>query len=133
MRVTDHKTGRGQAKTGQVVAGGTSLQPVLYALVAEKLFGATSKVECGRLYFCTSAGGFAEYIVSLDRMARAAADSVAGTIGNAIGGPFLPAAPRKGECEWCDYRVVCGPYEELRTGRKPKQPIEPLLLLREWP
>jgi len=133
VRVTDHKTGKAQAKTGLVVAGGASLQPVLYALAAEKLFGATSKVECGRLYFCTSAGGFAEYIVPLDQTARETADTVADTIGNAIAGPFLPAAPRKRECEWCDYRAVCGPYEELRTGRKPKQPIGPLLLLRELP
>jgi CRISPR/Cas system-associated exonuclease Cas4 (RecB family) len=133
VRVTDHKTGKAQAKTGQVVAGGASLQPVLYALVAEKLFGDTSKVECGRLYFCTSAGGFAECIVPLDQTARAAADTVADTIGNAIAEPFLPAAPRKRECEWCDYRAVCGPYEELRTGRKPKQPVGPLLLLRELP
>ena len=69
----------------------------------------------------------------LDQTARAAAATVADTIGNAIGRPFLPAAPRKGECEWCDYRAVCGPYEELRTGRKPKEPIEPLLMLRELP
>ena len=48
------------------MAGGTSLQPVLYALAAEKLFGATAKVESGRLYFCTSAGGFTEHIVPLD-------------------------------------------------------------------
>ena len=53
--------------------------------------------------------------------------------GTSIAGPFLPAAPRKRECEWCDYRVVCGPYEELRTGRKPKQSVESLLLLRELP
>lgn len=133
MRVTDHKTGRAQAKAGQVVAGGAALQPVLYALIAEKLFGDTSRVECGRLYFCTSAGGFAEHVVPLDRKARAAAHTVADTIGNAIAGPFLPAAPRKRECEWCDYRVVCGPYEELRTGRKPKQRLEPLLRLRDLP
>jgi RecB family exonuclease len=75
VRVTDHKTGKAQAKTGQVVAGGSSLQPVLYALAAEKLFGAGAKVECGRLYFCTSAGNFAEHIVPLDQTARMAASS----------------------------------------------------------
>jgi RecB family exonuclease len=133
VRVTDHKTGKAQSKTGQMVAGGASLQPVLYALVAEKLFGAGAKVECGRLYFCTSAGSFAEHIVPLDQAARAAASSIAETIRDAIAEPFLPAAPRKGECEWCDYRAVCGPYAQLRTGRKPKERIEPLRLLRELP
>ncbi len=70
VRVTDHKTGRAQGKAGQLVAGGASLQPILYALAAEKLFGDGAKVECGRLYFCTSAGGFSEQIVPLDDPAR---------------------------------------------------------------
>ena len=36
---------------------------------------------------------------------------------------FLPAAPAKGACRWCDYRPVCGPYEEMRvTARKPARP-----------
>ena len=133
VRVTDHKTGKAPGKAGQLVAGGALLQPVLYALAAEKLFGASAKVECGRLYFCTSARGFTEHIVPLDQPARMAAVTVADAIGNALGQPFLPAAPRKGECEWCDYRAVCGPHEEQRTGRKPKAPIEPLLTLRELP
>jgi RecB family exonuclease len=133
VRVTDHKTGKAQGKVGQLVAGGASLQPVLYALAAEKLFGTAAKVECGRLYFCTSAGGFSEQVVPLDDPARRAADAVADTIRNAIDGPFLPAAPRHGECEWCDYRPVCGPYEEARTGRKPPETIEQLLRLRDLP
>jgi RecB family exonuclease len=133
VRVTDHKTGKAQGKAGQLVAGGASLQPVLYALAAEKLFGAGAKVECGRLYFCTSAGGFSEHIVPLDDPARRAADAVADAIRNAIDGPFLPAAPLHGECDWCDYRPVCGPYEEQRTGRKPQETIEELLRLRDLP
>jgi CRISPR/Cas system-associated exonuclease Cas4 (RecB family) len=133
VRVTDHKTGKAQGKAGQLVAGGSSLQPVLYALAAEKLFGANAKIECGRLYFCTSTGGFTEHIVPLDDAARRTAATVADTIASAIGRPFLPAAPGEGECEWCDYRAACGPHEELRTGRKPKTPIRPLLALRELP
>jgi RecB family exonuclease len=133
VRVTDHKTGKVQAKEGQVIAGGASLQPVLYALAAEKLFGPKAKVECGRLYFCTSTAGFAEFAVPLDASAREAVADVAETIGNAIARPFLVAAPGKGECEWCDYRPVCGPYEELRAGRKSQEPIEQLLALRDLP
>ena len=82
---------------------------------------AKTKVECGRLYFCTSAGGFAEHVVPLDESsARTPPLAVAETIGDAIGRPFLPAAPADGQCQWCDYRAVCGPYEEQRTARKPK-------------
>ncbi len=83
--------------------------------------------------FCTSAGGFTEHVVPLDEAARMAAATVADTIGGAIGRPFLPAAPAQGECEWCDYRGVCGPHEERRTRRKPNGSIEELLTLRELP
>ena len=42
----------------QVINGGQTLQPVLYALAAEKLFTGEGLVTEGRLYFCTSRGGF---------------------------------------------------------------------------
>jgi len=133
VRVTDHKTGKADGKTGQLVDGGKSLQPLLYALAAEKLLPEKGKVECGRLYFCTSVGGFAEHIVPLQQPARRAADEVATIIGEAIGRPFLPAAPDKGQCQWCDYQVVCGPYEEQRTARKPEENLKALLMLRGLP
>ena len=109
------------------------MQPVLYALAAEKIFGGKTKVECGRLYFCTSVGGFAEHVVLLDQSARTAALAVAETIRDAIGQPFLPAAPANRQCQWCDYRTVCGPDEERRMARKPKENLEPLLTLRGMP
>jgi RecB family exonuclease len=130
VRVTDHKTGKERVKPGQVVAGGEALQPVLYALAVEKLFPELS-VESGRLYYCTSTGGFEERIVPLDAGARESASAVAEVIGQALGEPFLPAAPAPGACRWCDYRGVCGPYEELRTSRKWKPPLAPLAKLRE--
>jgi ATP-dependent helicase/nuclease subunit B len=133
LRVTDHKTGKPQGKDGQIVAGGTSLQPALYALAAEKLFGQEYKVDCGRLYFCSSTGGFSELIVKLDAPTRDAVAAVAEIIGQAIEQPFLPAAPAERQCGWCDYRSVCGPYEELRTRRKPKNALAPLLALRGMP
>jgi CRISPR/Cas system-associated exonuclease Cas4 (RecB family) len=132
-RVTDHKSGKAEGKSGQLVAGGTSLQPVLYALAAEKILGATPKVECGRLYYCTSTGGFSEVVVALDQSTRDAALVVAETIGDALGRPFLPAAPADRQCQWCDYRPVCGSDEERRTSRKPKERLEPLLTLRGLP
>jgi ATP-dependent helicase/nuclease subunit B len=54
VRITDHKTGKAEGEDGQIIAGGKTLQPALYALAAEKLFGSELKVDCGRLYFCTS-------------------------------------------------------------------------------
>jgi RecB family exonuclease len=132
-RVTDHKTGRAVAKRTQLIEGGKSLQPLLYALAAEKLFPGEAQVTSGRLYFCTSLGGFTEQTVPLDEQARAAAVEVAEAIGDALAGPFLPAAPGGRECSLCDFRVVCGPYEERRSARKPMDRLEPLLALRERP
>ena len=117
VRVTDHKTGKADGKPGQLIDGGKSLQPLLYALAAEKLF-ADEVVTSGRLYFCTSTGGFTEQIVPLDEQSRDAIYRVAETVGEAIAKPFLPAAPDNGQCDGCDYRVVCGPHEERRTARK---------------
>jgi RecB family exonuclease len=131
VRVTDHKTGKFSGKPNQLIDGGKSLQPLLYALAAEKLFAGEANVESGRLYFCTSTGGFNEQIVPLNDQARAAAATLANAMGDAISRPFLPAAPGKNECELCDYRIVCGPYEELRVARKPKKALESLQALRE--
>jgi RecB family exonuclease len=133
VRVTDHKTGKARIKRGQLIDGGRSLQPLLYALAAEKLFGAEGQVTAGRLYFCTSAGGFAEQVVPLDERARDASYQVAEAVGEAIAQPFLPAAPDKGQCDLCDYRAVCGPHEERRAARKPQVNLEQLLTLRALP
>jgi ATP-dependent helicase/nuclease subunit B len=142
VRVTDHKTGKARADKGVVVGGGAVLQPVLYALAAEKLLG--RQVAAGRLYYCTSAGGYEERVVDLDRRIqngvrtanltpREVAREVAAVIGGALADNFLPAAPGEKECDWCDYRMVCGPHEELRLKRKPTARLLNLTRLRELP
>ncbi len=90
-------------------------------------------MESGRLYYCTAAGGFEEREVPLDDRARKSAAFVAQVVDGALREPFLPAAPAKGACRWCDYRSVCGPYEEQRTARKWQghEQIERLRQLRE--
>jgi ATP-dependent helicase/nuclease subunit B len=132
-RVTDHKTGKADAKRTQLIAGGKTLQALLYALAAEKLLAGQAEVTSGRLYFCTSAGSFAEYIVPPDGQARAAADELAEAVGEALTRPFLPASPDSGQRDLCDFRVVCGPYEERRTMKKPQENLAPLLALRGLP
>jgi CRISPR/Cas system-associated exonuclease Cas4 (RecB family) len=130
LRATDHKTGRDRVGRGAITGGGEALQPVLYALALEQLF-AGSSVTGGRLYYCTATGGFEERVVPLDAEARAAAHVVAEALDAALSKPFLPAAPAKGACTYCDYRVVCGPYEELRSARKPAAELEALTRVRE--
>jgi ATP-dependent helicase/DNAse subunit B len=132
VRITDHKTGKAIGKAGQLIDGGRSLQPLLYALAAEKLF-ADEAVTSGRLYFCTSTGGFTEQVVPLDERSRDTIYRVAETVGDAIAQPFLPAAPDHGQCDVCDYRIVWGPHEERRTARKAPARLEPLLAIRAFP
>ena len=131
LRITDHKTGKARAGAGLVIGGGAILQPVLYALACEVLLKAD--VESGRLYYCTADGGYTEAVVPLDERARAAAGTVAEVIGGALAEGFLPAAPQKDACRWCDYRPICGPHEELRTAKKPRDRIAGLERLRGLP
>jgi ATP-dependent helicase/nuclease subunit B len=128
LRVTDHKSGKASAPQHVVVGGGQVLQPVLYALAAEQILG--TPVTEGRLYYCTSVGEYAERVVPIDPASRGDAETVVEIVGQALRDGFLPAAPAKRACLWCDYRAVCGPYEEVRVERKPPDKLVPLLRLR---
>ena len=80
-----------------IIGGGRVLQPVLYALAAERLLG--EPVEAGRLYYCTSRGGYEERVVPLDDAARAAAARIRRPpLAGAVTDGFLPAAPAEGGC-----------------------------------
>ncbi|MBX3226827.1 MAG: exodeoxyribonuclease V subunit gamma [Labilithrix sp.] len=135
LRAMDYKTGKVRAKDEMIIGGGETLQPVFYALTLEKLFPG-ARVEEGVLYYCTSTGDFKQVPVRLDDDARAAAKLVAKTIGDALANGFLPAAPKiekKGSaCTWCDFKPICGPYEEVRTKKKPEVgPLKALAQLRK--
>ena len=133
LRATDYKTGKAWVEQGAVIDGGASLQPALYALALEKLFP-QSRVEGGRLYYCTYAGEFTSVDVPLDTQVRGSIATLAQTISQAVKDGFLPAAPREErECERCDYQPVCGPSEWQRHRRKPPEPLAPLVQLRGMP
>jgi|SRR5579875_2209277 len=115
VRVTDHKTGKVPETTPHLVGGGKYLQPLLYGLAAEKLLGQT--VECGRLLYATHQGGYQAIEIKLDHRARLFLTKLLANIDASIAEGFLPPAPQKDACKACDYRPVCGPYEELRAAR----------------
>ncbi len=126
LRVIDHKTGRDDVPSGLVVGHGERLQPALYALAVEAALGAP--VHDARLSFCTTRGGFTEHVVRFDATTRATALEVLTIIDRAIAGGHFHAAPRADACGTCDFRPVCGPYEEERAARK--APIADLAALR---
>jgi CRISPR/Cas system-associated exonuclease Cas4 (RecB family) len=129
LRATDYKTGKVSVDADALIKHGEVLQPVLYALALEKLFPG-EQVVGGRLYFCTSKGEFSAALVPLDEEARAAAMTVASAIGDALDRGFLPAAPKKEGCKYCEYLPVCGPNEEHRVKRKPQSELELLDIVR---
>jgi CRISPR/Cas system-associated exonuclease Cas4 (RecB family) len=131
LRVVDHKTGKAPDNRPQYVGGGAILQPLLYALAAEQLL--KQPVESGNLFFCTQRGDFSQISISLNKESRDRLARVLQTIGRFVEDGFLPAAPQAGACAWCDYRPVCGPYEELRSKRKQRDRLEPLVEIRNLP
>ncbi len=131
LRVTDYKSGEARTVGPFEVGGGEVLQPVLYSLAVESLM--EKPVTQGRLYYCTTAGGFAERIVSMGAQARQSAEEVLKVIESAVEQPFFPPAPREKACAWCDFQAVCGPYEEIRVTRKDQKSLSELARLRELP
>ncbi len=131
LRVTDHKTGKAPQNRPQYVGGGAILQPLLYALAAEQLLD--KPVESGNLYFCTQRGDFSQVAIPVIPESRQRLQRVLETIGRAIEDGFLPAAPQTGACGMCDYRPVCGPYEETRVKRKLRDRLDPLVEVRNQP
>ena len=116
LRVTDHKTGRNRTREGMVVGGGETLQPVLYGLAVERALG--RPVHESRLSFCTAAGRYEQRVVALDDVARRYGAEVLEIVDRAVEAGSLLPAPRQGACRWCDFQVVCGPWEERRTAAK---------------
>ncbi len=131
LRVVDHKTGKPPDKPPVSVGQGTVLQPLLYALAGEALWG--KPVESGRLFYCTQRGGYQRIDIAATPQARDRLHQVLRTIEDAIQTGFLPAAPSKDACVTCDYQSVCGPYEEERLRRKKPEPLEPLDAVRALP
>ncbi|MEZ4373735.1 MAG: PD-(D/E)XK nuclease family protein [Polyangiaceae bacterium] len=143
LRATDYKTGapldvrraalpenRGRFS----IRGGRTLQPLLYAEALENLFP-TAKISGGRLAYSTRRGEYREYFVPLDDYTRQSVQLFSDTLRSLLEGAFLPAAPEPRGCEYCDFKPVCGPYEEQRTARKtePHPLIKQLRRLREEP
>jgi hypothetical protein len=131
VRVTDHKTGRNRTTWKTVIGGGGILQPVLYSLAIER--GLAAKVVSGRLFYCTSAGGFTEHEIPITEANRRIGLEALEIIDRAIELGFLPAAPAERACTWCDFRPVCGPDEHRRVSHKAPEKLGDLEALREMP
>ena len=131
IRITDHKTGKAPAQPLGLTGHGEILQPILYAQAAEALLGIPA--ESARLFFCTERGGYRSFEIPVNEQSRQSLSNVITLIDRSIAEGFLPAAPREGACAYCDYRIICGPYEESRIHRKAPDRLALLNELRETP
>ena len=131
LRVTDHKTGKNRHRAELVVGRGEVLQPVLYGLAVEQALG--RPVETSRLFFCTVDGMFTTRPVALGESQRRRGLEAIEVIDRALETGVLLPAPREGACRWCDFRAVCGPWEETRVGRKDASRLADLEALRRMP
>ncbi|MBZ0113931.1 MAG: PD-(D/E)XK nuclease family protein, partial [Thermoanaerobaculia bacterium] len=130
LRVTDHKTGRPPEAKEVGVGGGEILQPLIYALAAQEVLGGSS--QSGRLYYSSRRGGYETREVPVSPYHEKYLEDVLTAVDEAVGAGFLPAAPRAKACDYCDFRPICGPYEELRTGRKRREPLAVLDKVRTY-
>jgi len=128
VRVTDHKTGKNRANPDLIVGGGGTLQPVLYSMAVQQALA--KKVIAGRLYYSTTAGGFAEHEIPVNDYTRGQALQVLDVIDRAIEQGFLVPAPQQRACTWCDFRPVCGPREPERVARKAADRLADLAAMR---
>lgn len=127
LSARDYKTGRSRVAAGARLAGGTMLQPALYALALEAMFPGRA-VSSGELVYVTSRGGFASHEVPLDAETRAGVQQVLHAL-DVMLTRGLPALPVERACERCEFALVCGPGEEARTKQKVVPPV--LARLRE--
>jgi RecB family exonuclease len=131
LRITDHKTGKNRTTWKTVIGGGSILQPVLYSLAIEQALQAP--VASGRLFYCTSAGGFVEHEIPMNDTNRRIGLEALEIVDRAIELGVLPAAPAERACTWCDFLTVCGPDEERRVRHKSPEKLGDLEALRERP
>lgn len=128
LRVTDFKTGKPNKPLGTVNAG-RQLQPVLYALAAEREM--KTDVREARLFYATQRGGYVERHVKLDDRTLDSTATVLSEVDASIREGFLPAAPMLADtCAMCDFRKVCGPDEARRLTIKKSELLTHLQRVR---
>lgn len=130
IRVRDYKTNQDSTKRTLVVGAGEVLQPLVYAIAAEQVIGHPASE--GHLWYATTRGGFKVRNVLADNAARTTLLAALRIIDGAITAADFPAAPRRDACAQCDFRRVCGPYEEIRIGRKDDRRLGSVMRLRRF-
>lgn len=129
LRATDYKTGKPAAEAGDVVQGGELLQPVIYALVLEKVLP-SERISGGRLWYGTFRGEYAHVDVPLETEARQASRLLYEALMQSFERGCFPKAPTEGACTYCEYRGFCDEASAPRAKNKPVGTLPVLAKLR---
>jgi len=133
LRATDHKTGKTRPKTGVVVGAERCCSRCCMRSPASVYCASRSKRDGS-----TTAPPTAATRSASCRSTRGASGCGRGRRDHRTRARrgLSAAMPNRGACRYCDYRPVCGPHEETRTARKPKDrcaDLERLRRLRDAP
>ena len=131
LRVTDHKTGKNRSnpdldRRRRRGAPAGALQR------GRRSRGSAGRSSKGRLFYCTTAGGFGEHD-DRDQRLHARPGSAGADDRRSRGRARLSCRRRRrtGACRWCDFRPVCGPREEERVApQEPRTDLADLAALR---
>jgi CRISPR/Cas system-associated exonuclease Cas4 (RecB family) len=105
---------------------------VLYSLALEDALG--QPVVEGRLYYCTTAGGYHAMPIAITPQTRRSGIEVLEVIDRAVAQGWFVPAPSDNACGWCDFLTVCGTTAERRFTRlKTHEPLADLIELRRKP
>jgi ATP-dependent helicase/nuclease subunit B len=124
----DYKTGRAPRDDGGVFRGGRQLQIPFYILAAARIFPETPVVEA----FLDYVDGGRQVAVDPATVRSDAFRSLLRGMTDAIAKGVFVQEPTA--CEWCDYKVVCGPTPLLQRRRQIKlgdERVKQVLRLRD--
>ena len=102
---------------------------MLYSAAVQQGLG--KRVVAGRLYYATTAGGFAEHSIPINDYNLTQGLHALTIVDRAVAQGFLVAAPNERACTWCDFKPVCGPREEERVKHKAADRLADLHALRD--
>lgn len=119
VRVIDYKTGKYRWEDGEEFRGGRDVQLAIYVLAAGAAYPKHEVTE-SRYYYSTSFGRFRTKGIEGTDAARNTLKQVLTTLDDTVAkGAFAPVAD---DCDYCDYKAICGPHREQRAARKKGDP-----------
>lgn len=133
LRVVDYKSGKHEGYKNNSVKNGTKIQMPLYLWACRTLY--PDLIPEQAVYeFITAKGGYGSTIFDAKDWSKVEEPlkTLLTTVADAVEKGLFPAAAKA--CQYCDFRLLCGPGVEKRGERKTEDPkVESYFKLEELP